>query len=78
MESTQVDITQALTLVVKGPGRHRVVHHFLTERELAEFALGLEEGLVEAGWRLEGFEAERRTGADRRRQPRIPSDRRIR
>jgi hypothetical protein len=75
-ESTRIEVEEPLTLVVRGPGGHRVAHDLPSETALAEFAIALEQQLFLAGWQLAGFEAERRIVADRRKATRETPERR--
>jgi hypothetical protein len=61
-------------LRVEGPGYEREVHAFKDEPELAEFQRNYEARLTSEGWML-GASQERRSGRDRRADPR-GSDRR--
>ena len=54
------------TLVVTGPGRKRWEYAFTTETELTKFHISLEQRLRMQGWHLEGYDADRRSGAPRR------------
>jgi hypothetical protein len=64
-----------LVLRVEGPGYEREVHAFKDEAELGEFQRLHEARLVAEGWVL-GASQERRSGRDRRGEPRGGSDRR--
>ena len=76
MESTRIDVEEPLTLVVRGPGNQTTSHQLPSETALAEFAIALEQELFLAGWTLAGFEAERRTLTERRKQARGVPERR--
>jgi hypothetical protein len=64
------DVDPASTLLeVSGTGGQRT---FVSRDRaaLVAFHAGFEEALVQSGWRLEGFQPERRSGYDRRAMPR--------
>ena len=56
-------------LRVEGPGYEREIHSFKNEAELAEFQRTYEARLQADGWML-GASQERRSGRDRRSNPR--------
>jgi hypothetical protein len=60
---------KAFVLRVDGPGYEREVHAFAGEVELGEFQRNYESRLVAEGWVL-GASQERRSGRDRRSEPR--------
>ena len=55
--STQIEVSTA--------GAMRTFR-FLDRRSVVAFHAGVEHALLETGWRLEGFEPERRSGVERR------------
>jgi hypothetical protein len=65
---------KAFVLRVEGPGYEREVHAFHTEAELSEFQGNFEARLLSEGWAL-GASQERRSGRDRRADPRGPDRR---
>ena len=64
----------AFVLRIEGPGYEREVHAFKSEGEIGEFQRNYEARLLAEGWVL-GASQERRSGRDRRSDPR-GSDRR--
>jgi hypothetical protein len=69
------DVDPASTsLVVSGPGGARTFV-FRDHAALVAFQAGFEQALTQSGWRLEGFQPERRSGEDRRAIPRGPERR---
>ena len=56
-------------LRIEGPGYEREVHAFKSETEIGEFQRNYEARLVAEGWML-GASQERRSGRDRRSNPR--------
>ena len=67
--------TDELTFAVSGPGRARRVRSFADPAQLVDFLHGIEQRLVDAGFRFRGYAAERRRGRDRRSAPRGPDRR---
>lgn len=59
-ESIRVEVSEPLTVVVRGPGQRVVEHRFDTELALEDFALTLEKGLIQTGWEFAGFSTDRR------------------
>ncbi len=57
---------EASTQIEVGIGGARRMFRFTERRSVAAFHAGFEHALLETGWRLEGFEPERRSGTDRR------------
>ena len=69
------DVDPASTLLaVSGTGGQRT---FVSRDRacLVAFHAGFEQALAQLGWRLEGFQPERRSGSDRRAMPRTPERR---
>lgn len=60
-------------MVVCGPGKAGNRHTFRNETELQNFQVKLAEDLSSQGWLLWAFDRDRRTGGDRRREPRSGS-----
>jgi hypothetical protein len=75
-ESTRVEVVSPRLVVIKGPGGRADALDCKDEQSLLALALSLEDWLRDTGWNLLGFEAERRTCADRRAQRRSTDDRR--
>jgi hypothetical protein len=70
------DVDPASTsLVVAGPNSARTFV-FRDHAALVAFQAGFEQALTQSGWRLEGFQPERRSGQDRRTIPRAGTERR--
>jgi hypothetical protein len=59
-----------LQVAIAGPGGMRSVLRFATESELEDFQARHEQQLIEDGWHLAGVNVDRRSGSDRRQQPR--------
>jgi hypothetical protein len=59
-----------LQLVVSMPGAEPRPFDFDAPVALLDFQLSFERHLAATGWSLESFQPERRTGVDRRREPR--------
>lgn len=66
---------RAFVLKIEGPGYEREVHAFKDEAEMAEFQRAYEARLAVEGWLLAASQ-ERRSGGDRRGNPRGPDRRR--
>lgn len=65
----------AFVLRVEGPGYAREVQSFTNERDIGEFQRAFEARLEHEGWALAAMH-ERRSGQDRRSEPRAGEDRR--
>ena len=59
-----------LQVAVAGPGGVRSVLRFVTEAELLKFQSRYEQELIADGWHLAGVDVDRRSGSDRRSEPR--------
>jgi hypothetical protein len=66
---TVLDEDEGFTLVVRGPEASGASYRFTDMNALMTFAEAQEQKLLEAGFQLQAF-AERRSGAERRREPR--------
>lgn len=64
-----------LQLAIAGPGGHRRTLRFDREADLQEFQRDHEQQMIKDGWHLEGVDIERRSGRDRRKNPRGPDRR---
>jgi hypothetical protein len=69
-DSIRVDVTDPLALVVHGPRAAIDRYAFADEVQLTGFAERLDDSLRTEGWRLIGFNGDRRTH-ERRRVPRF-------
>ncbi|MGH9346017.1 MAG: hypothetical protein ACRD26_02015 [Vicinamibacterales bacterium] len=75
-QSVWIERPFGLSMIVVGPGPAREHHDFPDEDALQAFQVDIGERLTNGGWFLWGFDRERRSGSDRRRDDRQTPDRR--
>jgi hypothetical protein len=74
-ESVCVIQLSTVELAICGPGHKKSIIHFTTEDELIQFHHTKRAELIASGYEFAGYRKDRRSGGDRRQQPR-PGDRR--